>query len=87
MILRFDSRFDSTSFGFKIRFEDSAESSNLSNLKIRESYDSTITGINVKSRRNLFNGKIMKIPRLKVLPNLSIYVKSSRKSLLKGKGG
>ena len=44
MILRFDSRFDSTFFGFKIRFEDSAESSNLSNLKIRESYDSTNTG-------------------------------------------
>ena len=44
MILRFDSRFDSTFFGFKIRFEDSAESSNLPNLKIRESYDSTNTG-------------------------------------------
>ena len=41
MILRFDSGFDSTFFGFKIRFEDLAESSN---LKIRESYDSTITG-------------------------------------------
>ena len=40
MILRFDSGFDSTFFGFKIRFEDSAESSN---LKIRESYVSTKT--------------------------------------------
>ena len=43
MILRFDSRFDSTFFGFKIRFEDSPESSNLPNLKIRESYDSSNT--------------------------------------------
>ena len=31
-------RFDSTSFSFKIRFADSAESSDLSNLKTRESY-------------------------------------------------
>ena len=37
-MIRFDSGFDSTFFGFKIRFENSAESSN---LKIRESYDST----------------------------------------------
>ena len=43
MILRFDSIFDSTFFYFKIRFEDSVESSNLTNLKIRESYDSTIS--------------------------------------------
>ena len=44
-ILRFDSIFDLIFFfSFKIRFEDSVESSNLTNLKIRESYDSTITG-------------------------------------------
>ena len=43
MILRFDSIFDPTFFYFKIRFEDSVESLNLTNLKIRESYDSTIT--------------------------------------------
>ena len=50
MILRFDSIFDSTFFYFKIRFEDSVESSNLTNLKIRESYDSTISVNNAKNQ-------------------------------------
>ena len=43
---------------FKIRFEDSVESSNLTNLKIRESYDSTIT-VNFTNFTQIYVQKIV----------------------------